>query len=91
MDTRLTYDPDGRFTTTVTDSLGHVTTYHLNEAHQAVAEVDPLGHRTIAEWDVTTTCRYARTRAATRRVTGTTPPTDLVREGPDLDLRVGRR
>ncbi|MGI5227111.1 DUF6531 domain-containing protein [Actinoallomurus sp. CA-142502] len=59
LDTRLTYDPDGRFTT-VTDSLGHVTTYHLNGAHQVVAEVDPLGHRTTAEWD-----RYDRLLART--------------------------
>jgi RHS repeat-associated protein len=50
LNTRLTYDPDGRFTT-VTDSLGHVTTYRLNELRQVVAEVDPLGHRTTSEWD----------------------------------------
>jgi RHS repeat-associated protein len=37
--------------TTVTDSLGHATTYHLNEALQVVAEVDPLGGRTVSAWD----------------------------------------
>ena len=66
LDTRLTYDPDGRFTT-VTDSLGHVTTYHLNAARQVIAEVDPLGHRTTSEWD-----RYDRLLARTDPLGDTT-------------------
>ncbi|MCO5996145.1 DUF6531 domain-containing protein [Actinoallomurus rhizosphaericola] len=46
----LAYDVAGR-TTTVTDSLGERTVYHLNEAGQVVAEVDPLGRVTRSEWD----------------------------------------
>jgi RHS repeat-associated protein len=37
--------------TTVTDSLGHPTTFHFNDARQVVAEVDPLGRRTAYLWD----------------------------------------
>ncbi|MGQ0777444.1 MAG: DUF6531 domain-containing protein [Pseudonocardiales bacterium] len=37
--------------TVVTDSLGHTTTFHLNEAGQVIREVDPLGHTTVSEWD----------------------------------------
>ncbi|MFB9833005.1 RHS repeat-associated core domain-containing protein [Actinoallomurus acaciae] len=37
--------------TTVTDSLGRRTRYHLNELGQVVTEVDPLGHVTRSEWD----------------------------------------
>ncbi|GLY89844.1 DUF6531 domain-containing protein [Actinoallomurus iriomotensis] len=46
----LGYAEDGS-TTTVTDSLGHPTTFHFNESRQVVAEVDPLGRRTVSEWD----------------------------------------
>ena len=46
----LDYAGDGE-TTTVTDSLGHPTTFHFNEARQVVAEVDPLGRRTVSVWD----------------------------------------
>ncbi|GAA3436941.1 DUF6531 domain-containing protein [Kutzneria kofuensis] len=37
--------------TTATDSLGHVTRYHLNDAQQVVMTADPLGGQTISEWD----------------------------------------
>jgi RHS repeat-associated protein len=37
--------------TVVTDSLGHDTAYHLNEAGQVTAVVDPLGNTTWSEWD----------------------------------------
>lgn len=37
--------------TTATDSLGHVTRYHLNEANQVVKIVDPLGGETTSDWD----------------------------------------
>jgi RHS repeat-associated protein len=37
--------------TVVTDSLGHATTYRLNELGQVVAETDPLGNVTRREWD----------------------------------------
>ncbi|MGI5231343.1 DUF6531 domain-containing protein [Actinoallomurus sp. CA-142502] len=46
----LGYAEDGS-ATTVTDSLGHPTTFHFNESRQVVAEVDPLGRRTVSEWD----------------------------------------
>ncbi|SEH00686.1 RHS repeat-associated core domain-containing protein [Nonomuraea solani] len=48
LDVSLAYAADS---TTVTDALGHVTTYHFNELRQVVAEVDPLGRRTLSEWD----------------------------------------
>jgi RHS repeat-associated protein len=44
------YDPDARVTVAV-NSLGHATTYQLNDAVQVVREVDPLGHATFSEWD----------------------------------------
>jgi RHS repeat-associated protein len=50
LDVTLGYAEDGS-TTTVTDSLGHPTTFHFNESRQIVAEVDPLGRRTVSEWD----------------------------------------
>ncbi|HEU5159763.1 MAG TPA: DUF6531 domain-containing protein [Streptosporangiaceae bacterium] len=50
LDATLTYSEDGR-TTVVADSLGHPTTYYLNEARQVVAETNPLGHTTWSEWD----------------------------------------
>ncbi|GDY32629.1 hypothetical protein GTS_42620 [Gandjariella thermophila] len=37
--------------TVATNSLGHATTYHVNEAKQIVREVDPLGNETRCEWD----------------------------------------
>lgn len=46
----LSYAEDGS-TTTMTDSLGHPTTFHFNESRQVVAEIDPLGRRTVSEWD----------------------------------------
>ena len=44
------YDRDNRVTRS-TNSLGHTTTYHLNERRQVVREVDPLGNATLSEWD----------------------------------------
>lgn len=47
-----TYDYDTESMVTVaTDSLGHTTTFQLNEALQVVKEIDPLGHTTVSEWD----------------------------------------
>ncbi|SDW83062.1 RHS repeat-associated core domain-containing protein [Saccharopolyspora shandongensis] len=37
--------------TRLTNSLGHVTTFHLNEKRQVVREIDPLGGETLSEWD----------------------------------------
>src|SRR5882757_4828163 len=37
--------------THATDSLGHTTSYRLNEQLQVVGETDPLGHTTQFEWD----------------------------------------
>jgi RHS repeat-associated protein len=37
--------------TVVTDSLGHQTTFHLNDSGQVVREVDPLGRTTTSQWD----------------------------------------
>ncbi|WP_329256152.1 DUF6531 domain-containing protein [Actinoallomurus sp. NBC_01490] len=48
LDARVTYGPG---VTTVTDSFGHETVYHLNEHGQVVAEIDPLGGTTRSEWD----------------------------------------
>ncbi|MEU7576715.1 RHS repeat-associated core domain-containing protein [Streptomyces sp. NPDC041068] len=46
----LSYD-DATRTTTVTNSLGHITRYEYNEALRLVRETDPLGHTTVQEWD----------------------------------------
>lgn len=59
LDGALSYDVHAG-TTTVTNSLGEVTTYHLNDALQVVREVDPLGHATGSAWD-----RYDRLLART--------------------------
>ncbi|MGH3908499.1 MAG: DUF6531 domain-containing protein [Pseudonocardiaceae bacterium] len=37
--------------TAVTDSLGHATQFHLNDAYQVIREVNPLGNTTVSEWD----------------------------------------
>ncbi|NYI03482.1 DUF6531 domain-containing protein [Allostreptomyces psammosilenae] len=50
LDASFEYDAAGR-TTRVTNSLGHTTTYHLNDRHQIIREVDPLGAVTVSEWD----------------------------------------
>jgi RHS repeat-associated protein len=47
---RYQYDTDNLRTTT-TDSLGHATTYQMNEDWQIIAETDPLGHTTHKTWD----------------------------------------
>jgi RHS repeat-associated protein len=48
LDATLTY---GERITVVTDSLGHPTTYHLNDAGQVIAEIGPLGHTVRSVWD----------------------------------------
>ncbi|WP_040406533.1 DUF6531 domain-containing protein [Amycolatopsis nigrescens] len=40
-----------RLITTHTDSLGHISEFHLNDANQTVREVNPLGQVTEYEWD----------------------------------------
>ncbi|MFY1583667.1 DUF6531 domain-containing protein [Micromonospora sp. WMMD734] len=47
---RLHYDPTAR-RTTVVDSLGHSTIYHLNGRGQIQLLTDPLGNATAATWD----------------------------------------
>lgn len=59
LDGDFTYDPEGGVTV-ATDSLGHATTFHLDEGFRVVREVDPLGHTTTTEWD-----RYDRPLAVT--------------------------
>ncbi|MEH0422808.1 DUF6531 domain-containing protein [Streptomyces sp. B21-083] len=46
----IDYDQESR-ETRYTDSLGHTTTYRHNERRQLVAQTDPLGNTTYAEWD----------------------------------------
>uniref|UniRef100_A0AAU2A7Y6 DUF6531 domain-containing protein n=1 Tax=Streptomyces sp. NBC_00093 TaxID=2975649 RepID=A0AAU2A7Y6_9ACTN len=46
----IAYDAETR-ETRYTDSLGHTTTYRHNERRQLVAQTDPLGNTTSAEWD----------------------------------------
>lgn len=66
MNATLAYDLHNR-TTTVTNSLGHVTTFHLNELGQVIRETNPLGHTTTSEWD-----RYDRLLARTDPLERTT-------------------
>ncbi len=47
---RYDYDP-ANLRTTATNSLGHATTYQMNDAWQVVAETGPLGHTTRKTWD----------------------------------------
>jgi YD repeat-containing protein len=42
------YNPSS---TVETDSLGHSTVHHLNDRHQVVRVVNPLGHARTYEWD----------------------------------------
>jgi RHS repeat-associated protein len=53
--------------TRYTDSLGHVTEYHLNDRMQVVRQVDPLGNATAQEWD-----RYHRLLSGTDPLGNTT-------------------
>jgi RHS repeat-associated protein len=46
----MEYDTVNRVTYS-TDSLGHRTEFHLNEAGQVIKEVDPLGNTIVNEWD----------------------------------------
>ncbi|MBB5154385.1 RHS repeat-associated protein [Saccharopolyspora phatthalungensis] len=46
----MEYDAENRITWS-TDSLGHRTTFHMNEAGQVIKEVDPLGNAVVSEWD----------------------------------------
>lgn len=50
MDGSFVYDRD-LLVTVYTNSLGHKTTFHLNEANQVIREIDPLGGATVSEWD----------------------------------------
>jgi RHS repeat-associated protein len=50
LDYTFAYDPESRVTR-ATNSLGHTTAYHFNDALQLVRVVDPLGHATVSEWD----------------------------------------
>ncbi|TVT26320.1 type IV secretion protein Rhs [Amycolatopsis rhizosphaerae] len=50
LDCTLEFDERNR-TTRRTNSLGHTTTYQLNEQFQIVREIDPLGAETVSEWD----------------------------------------
>ncbi|HEU5158262.1 MAG TPA: DUF6531 domain-containing protein [Streptosporangiaceae bacterium] len=64
LDATLTYHDR---VTVVTDSLGHDTTYHLDERGQVTAVVDPLGNTTWSEWD-----RYGRLLSRTDSLGRTT-------------------
>lgn len=50
LNSSIGYDPAGRWTV-LTDSLGHQTTYYLNERRQVVAQTDTFGQTTYSEWD----------------------------------------
>ncbi|MGW1216265.1 DUF6531 domain-containing protein [Streptomyces sp. NPDC002499] len=50
LDYTYSYDLESH-TSVATNSLGHRTTYHFNDAYQLVAETDPLGHITSRAWD----------------------------------------
>ncbi|MFI6231341.1 DUF6531 domain-containing protein [Micromonospora echinospora] len=50
LDGRLHYDPDAG-TTTVVDSFGNATVYHLNELRQTERITDPSGGTTTFAWD----------------------------------------
>jgi RHS repeat-associated protein len=50
LSSQLEYDTQNRITR-YTDSLGAVTTYHLNHLGQVIAETDPLGNTVHREWD----------------------------------------
>ncbi|MEA5366491.1 RHS repeat-associated core domain-containing protein [Amycolatopsis sp., V23-08] len=65
-DGQFAYDRENRVTT-YTDSLGHRTEFHLNEADQVVREVGPLGETTVSTWD-----RYDRLLSRTDALGRTT-------------------
>lgn len=50
LDYTFDYDRDD-LVTVATNSLGHTTSYQLNEALQIVRETNPLGHTSAFEWD----------------------------------------
>ncbi|ANN21238.1 hypothetical protein SD37_40450 [Amycolatopsis orientalis] len=50
LDVDIEYDREN-LVTSVTNSLGHVTRYQLDELHRVVAETDPLGNTTRYELD----------------------------------------
>jgi RHS repeat-associated protein len=64
LNARFRYEPSK---TTVLDSLGNESVYHLNELKQIVRVVDPLGHSVISEWD-----RYDHLLARTDALGNTT-------------------
>jgi RHS repeat-associated protein len=51
LDATFAYDTAHRVTT-ATDSLGHSTTFELNERLQVVRQTDPLNGMTVSEWNV---------------------------------------
>ncbi|SFI73063.1 RHS repeat-associated core domain-containing protein [Amycolatopsis sacchari] len=59
LDTELAYDSENRVTT-VTDSLGHVTRYRLDERLRVIGRTDPLGHSISIDLD-----RFGRVLAET--------------------------
>ncbi|MFR9724439.1 polymorphic toxin type 30 domain-containing protein [Streptomyces sp. MS19] len=63
---RYTYDTDNN-RTTVTNSLGHDTTYQFNDSYQLTAQTDPLGNTTTHTWD-----RYDHTLTTTDPLGNTT-------------------
>ncbi|GLY70930.1 DUF6531 domain-containing protein [Amycolatopsis taiwanensis] len=75
------YDLDNRVTT-VTDSLGHATTYHYDEHNHLTKVVDPLGNADLTEYD-----RYHRLLSRTDPLGNTTRYT-LNSDG--LPVRVDR-
>lgn len=50
MDGSFDYEDEGHVHR-YTNSLGHVTTFYLNERKQVIREIDPLGGETRSEWD----------------------------------------
>ncbi|MGI9004027.1 MAG: colicin E3/pyocin S6 family cytotoxin [Pseudonocardia sp.] len=66
MDGSFVYDSDTQ-STVFTNSLGHATTFHLNELGQVIREIDPLGRATVSAWD-----RYDRLLARTDPLRRTT-------------------
>ncbi|MEU8294328.1 DUF6531 domain-containing protein [Streptomyces pseudogriseolus] len=78
LDYTYAYDTENGISV-ATNSLGHSTTYHFNDAYQLIAETDPLGNTTVRNWD-----RYDRLLSLTDPLGRTTSYTydsagDMVR------------
>ncbi|MBZ6174070.1 RHS domain-containing protein [Streptomyces olivaceus] len=50
LDYTYSYDAENRVSV-ATNSLGHQTSFHFNDAYQLTAETDALGNSTVREWD----------------------------------------